>query len=63
MSHFTKWMMRGLNNAEITRWLKEVKNNAPDFVFQSLMQIAAQQLDEHRWQLIREAITEGAMLA
>jgi hypothetical protein len=63
MAHFSRWMMRGLSNNEITAWMKEVKNNAPDFIFQSLMQTAAQELDEQRWLLVQEAITEGAMLA
>lgn len=63
MAQFSCWMMRGLNNSEITNWLKEIKNNAPDFVFQSLMQTAAQQLDAQRWKLVQETITEGAMIA
>jgi len=60
---FNRWMMRGLNNSEITGWLKEVKNNAPDIVFQSLMQTAAAELEAPRWQQVQDAITEGAMLA
>ncbi len=63
MAQFSRWMMRGLSNNEITAWLKEVKNNAPDFVFQSLMQTALQELEATRWQLVQETITEGAMLA
>ncbi|MGG9964204.1 hemerythrin domain-containing protein [Ferruginibacter sp. SUN106] len=63
VAQFSRWMMRGLNNNEITGWLKEVKNNAPDFVFQSLMQTAEQELNAPRWQQVQETITEGAMLA
>jgi len=63
MAIFSRWMMRGLNNSEITQWLKEIKNNAPDFVFQALMQTAEQELNAQRWQLVQETITEGAMLA
>lgn len=63
MALFSRWMMRGLNNCEITNWLKEIKNTAPDFVFQSLMQTAARELDAPRWQMVQETITEGAMLA
>ncbi len=63
MSLYSKWMMRGLNNTEIINWLKEVKDNAPDFVFESLMEIASAELSEHRWQLVQEDLTEGAMLA
>ena len=63
MSQFSRWMMRGMSNNEITGWLKEVKNNAPDFVFQSLMQTAAEELVVQRWQLVQETITDGALVA
>jgi len=63
MAQYSGWMMRGLSNNEITAWLKEVKNNAPDFVFQSLLQTASQELADRRWQMIQETITEGAMVA
>jgi Hemerythrin HHE cation binding domain len=63
MAQYSRWMMRGLSNNEIVGWLKEVKNSAPEFVFQSLMQTAEQELSTHRLQLVQEAITEGAMVA
>lgn len=63
MSVFSKWMMHGLSNTEIINWLKEVKNNAPGFVFESLMRTASAELPEHRHQLVQEQLTEGAMLA
>jgi hypothetical protein len=63
MAQFTRCMMRGLSNNEIAGWLKEVKNTAPDFIFQALMQTANAELNVHRLQLIQEAITEGAMVA
>jgi hemerythrin-like domain-containing protein len=63
MAMYSTWMMRGLSNNEISNWLKEVKNSAPDFLFQSLMQTAAKELNKHRWQLVQEAITDGAMVA
>lgn len=63
MALFSKWMMRGLSNNEISGWLKEVKNTAPDFVFNSLLNTAINQLAEYRWQQIQETLTEGAMAA
>lgn len=63
LQHYSVWMMRALNVAEITNWLRDVKNNAPEFVFESLMQTAGQELNTHRWLQVQEAITEGAMLA
>ena len=63
MPLYNKWMMRGLSNIEIIQWLKQVKNNAPDFVFQSFIGLAMAELSENRWQKIQEQLTEGAMLA
>jgi hypothetical protein len=63
MPLYNKWMMRGLSNTEIIHWLKEVKNNAPDFVFQSFLGLAMAELTDSRWQKIQEQLTEGAMLA
>jgi hemerythrin-like domain-containing protein len=63
MQQYSTWMMRALSNNEITGWLKEIKNNAPDFVFAGLLAIAEEQLPEHRLQKVMSDITEGAMLA
>ena len=63
MPLYNKWMMRGLSNTEIIHWLKQVKNNAPDFVFQSFIGLAIAELPDNRWQKIQEQLTEGAMLA
>lgn len=63
MPLYNKWMMRGLSNTEIIHWLKEVKNNAPEFVFDSFVDLAVNELPEYRWQKVQEQLTEGAMLA
>jgi hypothetical protein len=63
MIRFSQWMMRGLNNNEIINWLKEIKNNAPDAVFQSMFEMAQQQLNSNRWMQVQESLTEGAMVA
>jgi hypothetical protein len=60
---FSKWMMRGLSNAEISGWLREVEKNAPEPVFQGLFAIAEKELPERRFRLVLESLTEGAMLA
>lgn len=62
-AEMNKWMMRGLNNTEITAWLKGVEKNAPDVVFQSLFVIAEKELPERRFRQVLESLTEGAMLA
>jgi Hemerythrin HHE cation binding domain len=63
MPLYNKWMMRGLSNTEIIGWLKQVKNNAPEFVFNSYVDLATNELSENRWQKVQEQLTEGAMLA
>lgn len=63
MPLYNKWMMRGLSNTEIIGWLQEVKNNAPEFIFNSFVDLAVQELPEQRWQKVQEQLTEGAMLA
>jgi iron-sulfur cluster repair protein YtfE (RIC family) len=63
MAQFSKWMIRGLNNAEITGWLKGVEKNAPEPVFQSLFITAERELPERRFRQVLESLTEGAMLA
>ena len=63
MPLYNKWMMRGLSNTEIIQWLKQVKNNAPEFVFHSYVDLAVNELPEYRWQKVQEQLTEGAMLA
>jgi len=63
MARFSVWMMRGLSNNEIISWLKEIKNNAPEFVFNSMISLAEKELTEERWNNVQGCITEGAMLA
>lgn len=63
MAKHIRIMVRGLNNTEITNWLKEVKTTAPEFVFAELVTIAERELHGHRWLQIREAIKEEALVA
>jgi hemerythrin-like domain-containing protein len=63
MMQYSTWMMRALSNTEIKNWLCQIKNNAPDFVFSSMLALAQAELSGHRWNIIQESITEGAMVA
>lgn len=60
---YSKWMIRGLNNHEIVRWLKEVKCTAPEMEFRSLLQTAEKELQPGRWNLLQDVLTSGAFLA
>ena len=59
----SKWMMLGISDSEVTGWLQEVKNNAPVFVFQSLMELAERVLSTNRWNKIQGGLSEGVLLA
>jgi hemerythrin superfamily protein len=63
MAQYSKWMIRGLNNAEITAWLRSVEKNAPEVVFQSLFVIAEKELPQIRFRQVLEGLTEGTMVA
>ena len=56
------WIMRGLNNPEIVRWLRTVEDSAPESVFQNLFTTAERELPERRFRQVLEALTEGVML-
>ena len=58
-----KWMLLGLSNGEIAGWLRMVEKNAPEFVFNTLFATAEKELPNHRFRLILEGLTEGAMRA
>ena len=63
LERYNSWMMRGLNNQEITAWLKEVERHAPEEVFQSLFVTAEKELPQRRFRVVLEYLTEGAMIA
>jgi hypothetical protein len=60
---YNTWMMRALSNNEISGWLKQIKDAAPDEVFSAMMQLAEAELPADRFQAITSALTEGALLA
>lgn len=60
---YNTWMMRGLSNTEITAWLKNIRNLAPGLVFNGMLQLAQKELNAHRWGIVQEEITDGALLA
>lgn len=63
IAFITKWMLRALSNQEITRWLKAVEKNEPEFVFNNLFAAAEQELPNTRFRQVLEGLSEGAMLA
>lgn len=63
MMMYSRWMIKGMSNTEITCWLKEIKNSAPEPVWGALLALTEQELPANRWSLVGEALTEGAMVA
>ncbi|HUC81700.1 MAG TPA: hemerythrin domain-containing protein [Flavisolibacter sp.] len=62
MADFSRWMVRGLNTTEILHWLRGVKNTAPKPAFYALLNVAERELQPHRWNLVQDSLTEGAMV-
>lgn len=57
MQQAATWMMRGLNNADIIAWLKDVKQNAPQPVFNNLISIAGNELPAERFAIIENSFS------
>ena len=57
MMKYAKWMIRGINDAEIIHWLSEVKAFAPAPVFEMLISIAEVELPTQRYQLVADALS------
>ncbi|MFZ9388254.1 MAG: hemerythrin domain-containing protein [Chitinophagaceae bacterium] len=63
MQLFSSWMMKGLSNSEISDWLLEVRNSAPEIMFNNLCHLAESELPSSRWNQIRDSILEKQSLA
>jgi hemerythrin-like domain-containing protein len=59
----SQWMMKGLNNTEISVWLRGVERSAPEQVFRSLLNTAEKELEHARFRKILEGLSEGLMIA
>jgi len=52
----SRWMMRGLNNMEIIAWLRQIKGEAPEPVFNGLLNLAEAELSRERWDLVSDMV-------
>lgn len=57
---YARWMLRGINNSEITAWFRDVKAKAPAPVYHELLEMAAAELSPQRWQLIQPVLEAEA---
>jgi hemerythrin-like domain-containing protein len=61
--HFVYWMLKGLGTQEIIDWYNAIKLSAPAPVFNFFCALAEEALPVKKWDRIKEALQEGAMLA
>ena len=55
----SKWMLRGINNMEVSAWLKEVQNSAPPVLFAALVGLAKTELPIARFEQIEKLLGEA----
>jgi iron-sulfur cluster repair protein YtfE (RIC family) len=58
-----KWMLRGLSNMEISKWLRIVEKNASGVMFNNLLKVAQKELPANRFQHVLNELTEARMRA
>ncbi|WP_295119012.1 hemerythrin domain-containing protein [uncultured Chitinophaga sp.] len=59
----SRWMLRAINDAEVVNWMSDIKNNAPNEVFNVFMGLAEQELPYHRWRALQTALSDGMQIA
>lgn len=57
MAPYSTWTVKGLSNDEILHWLRQVKLNAPDFMYKGLLAITEKEINTNRWEHIRNSLT------
>jgi hypothetical protein len=57
---YSKWMIKGMSNTEIVRWLRSHEKHADVYMFHSFFLSAERELPEERWLQVQEALAEGA---
>jgi hemerythrin-like domain-containing protein len=63
LAKMNSWMFRGLNVPEIIGWLKQVEANAPEFVYQDLLDTAGQALGEQRFRQVTKGLNIDKVIA
>lgn len=61
--HFVYWMLKGMATHEIIGWYNAVKLSAPPPVFQFFCDLAEAALPSKKWNVVQDALQEGALLA
>lgn len=56
-----KWIIRGLNNAELIDWLQEMQKYVSNEIFCALWSIAEQELSPDRFSAVIDELSEGSL--
>lgn len=59
----SRWMMRSINDTEIIHWLRAVKNNAPEEVFDGFLRMAEEELAPERVAAVLRGLQAGHVAA
>jgi hypothetical protein len=59
----SKWMLRGINNYDAVNWLRSIKQSAPFFVFDALINVAEKELPADRFNAIQESLNSNVVIA
>lgn len=51
-----EWMIKGLNDLELLQWLSAVKQEAPEFVYNSLVDACGRFLPDPRWESLKGSL-------
>ena len=60
--HYSKWMLKGLNNHEIFIWYSAIKHTAPAVVFNMFCDMAEKELETSKWGTIKDVLQEGMLV-
>lgn len=58
MAPYSKWSVRGLSNEEILSWIRQVKLNAPEFMYRGLLAVTEKEVNMNRWEQIRSSLVQ-----
>lgn len=59
----SRWMIRSINDAELTQWINGIKVTAPEHVFTSFLRMAESELPAERWSYLKDAIRGKAVVS
>lgn len=56
MMHYARWMIRGINDTELIKWLEEVRASAPAEVYSMLIGMAGRELSQARFEVVKNEL-------